>query len=512
MIFKSEKRRKLLSAVSSVVLSGLICLPASATNENQNLGDRGDLNADGSITSEDIKILTNHLTTASPLTDAYTAQLSDINCDYVLNGVDLALMQQAMCSDTQPETISPKEITEDALLESPAHAVSWSMPSTGIVRIPVFVISFPDCDHAVTLSSEEIRQRCFCAEDSENKYAPYESITGYFQRASYGRLCVDGDVYTYTAKNPIHYYSTQKDLLLDEMLEAFDDEIDYTQYDANSDGIIDTLIAAVPNQTEDAVWHAVNGVYSGSKTFDGLSVGRRCIGRCDVGSHSDFNRTWAHELCHSMGLQDYYKYANYDRTPYGMNGNAGWELMDDAFGDLSAFSKLMLGWYQESEIQIYEGGTQTFQLCSSQNAPALILIPHGETNDFLSEYCILEYVTAEGNNDISLKNGRPTALFSDGGLRVLHCDAELFDGQWGTEFKWCNYGKNYNSSNDRQRIIRLANEAEGGAFLHAGDVMDSQTSGFHWYDVSGRESLDIGVSVTVDDIADGICTVTISPN
>lgn len=296
MIFKSEKRRKLLSAVSSVVLSGLICLPASATNENQNLGDRGDLNADGSITSEDIKILTNHLTTASPLTDAYTAQLSDINCDYVLNGVDLALMQQAMCSDTQPETISPKEIT------------------------------------------------------------------------------------------------------------------------------------------------------------------------------------------------------------------------DDAFGDLSAFSKLMLGWYQESEIQIYEGGTQTFQLCSSQNAPALILIPHGETNDFLSEYCILEYVTAEGNNDISLKNGRPTALFSDGGLRVLHCDAELFDGQWGTEFKWCNYGKNYNSSNDRQRIIRLANEAEGGAFLHAGDVMDSQTSGFHWYDVSGRESLDIGVSVTVDDIADGICTVTISPN
>ena len=169
----------------------------------------------------------------------------------------------------------------------------------------------------------------------------------------------------------------------------------------------------------------------------------------------------------------------------------------------------MYGWLSESEVQIYSGGTQTFRLESAQIKPGCIVVPHGDLNGFLSEFFVIEYATNEGNNRGGFANRQAKKLFSDGGLRILHCDAEVYESFRGTEFRWYNYSKYYDSSNEKQRVIRLANEAEGGRFFGAGDTADGSLSGFRWYDENGDLTVSPGISVTVDSIADGVCTVTI---
>ena len=212
-----------------------------------------------------------------------------------------------------------------------------------------------------------------------------------------------------------------------------------------------------------------------------------------------------------MGLPDYYKYFNTEKGYYGMYGDAGWELMDDAFGDLSAFSKLMLGWYEESEVQVYTGGTQTFRIPSSQAAPGCVVIPRGTQTDWLSEFFVLEYQTNTGNNYRQFENNHIYPLFSEGGLRALHAEATVCEGVQGMpELKWNNYGRYYDSSNEKQRVLRLANAEEGGGFFRAGDVLTDSISGFHWYDGDGSQTVPVGCSVTVQSIADGICTLQIT--
>jgi len=176
-------------------------------------------------------------------------------------------------------------------------------------------------------------------------------------------------------------------------------------------------------------------------------------------------------------------------------------MMDDAYGDMCAFSKLMYGWYTPGQVQVYTGGTQTFTLESSQTAANCILIPRGDLNGYLSEYMMLEYATDAGNN---------TGLVGQGGIRVLHCEATVTEGYWGPEFKWNNYGMYYDSSNTRQRVLRLANESEGGDFFVSGSVINNDISGFRWYDDSGYQTVDTGITVTVGALTDGRYTVTIS--
>lgn len=458
----------------------------------------GDFNQDGRIDTADVSILAKYLTGEATFSIPDGAWLGnyDLNADNVLNAADLTLLKRAV-------------LANEKVNRPPTAVLSPTMPTRGNVRVPMFLVSFPDCPQTTSLSAAEIQERAFRAEDQNDPAYPLESMTAYFDRASYGRLKLSGDVYEYTAKKPIGEYVDAKEQLIAEVLHAWNEDIDYSIYDADHDSVMDALIVVVP-KTADEAWRAVSGAAKISETFDGIKVKRRSIGKSDADAYAKFHSTWLHELTHTMGLPDYYKYTDDGTGPFALNGDAGWELMDDGFGDLSAFSKLLLGWYDDGEVQVWSGGTQTFQLVSGQTAPQCILIPRGDLNGYMSEYFVLEYCTNIGNNAHRYVNQVAYPVFSQGGLRVLHCDAELWDGIWGTELKWNNYGQMYDTGNQKQRVLRLANEAEGGSFFRTGDIVDGTISGFHWYDADGLQTVDTGVKITVDQIADGICTLTIS--
>lgn len=502
---------------AAALTAALPSLSASAAIEYQLRGYRGDLNGDLAVNREDVSILTQHLLGTAPLTDPSVMEFADLDGNGRLNAVDLTLLKRILLTGAEPEGLYdeievPDPPVEDKLISPPIAAVNPTLPSTGTNQILMFAVDSPDCPFTEGYTTEQIWNMSFGPEDPSDSSYPLESICAYYERASYGRLHMEGDVFRYTTKNNLDAYFEKTDALLEEILQAFDNEIDYTKYDVNGDKTMDTVILALPEGAKDhdangdgnEDWWPCSGGYYGRKRFDGVIGGNLIMGRWSLNDRQGFNSTWVHELGHAMGLPDYYKYTNTQNGYYGLNGDAGWEMMDDAYGDMSAFSKLMYGWYTESEVKIYTGGTQTFELLSSQEAPNCIVIPRGDLNDFHSEYFIIEFAEHTKNNAIPWRFGS--------GIRILHCTAELWNGYWGPELKWNNYGQMYNDSNEKQRVIRLVNEKEGGSFFKTGSTVNGNISGFHWYDDNGDQTVDPGLTVTIGALTDGKYTVTISQN
>ena len=477
----------------------------------------GDVNSDGSFDIADLVLLQKWLL-AVPDTDLANWKAADLSRNERLDAFDLCLMKRALFAKDK------KDGSE--LIPPPISAVSPTMPCVGEARVLMIAVSFPDAQH--DFSAEEIQNMCFGPEDPQSLQYPMESISAYYSRASYGRLNLTGKVYTYTAKYEINDYMKTnyreadyrtRDELLEETLEALDDVIDYNDYDVNKDGILDAVILALPKEAinrdsdkdgkED--WVPCHCYYNGNAKYDGVKPVRMCIGARDLSTTAKFNSAWIHELGHAMGLPDYYRViTNNPHDQEGLIGQTGWEMMDDSWGDFSAFSKLMYGWFTGNELQIYTGGTQTYELRSLQDAPNCVLIPRGDLNGFHSEYFIVEFNTPTGNDSAMVIGDNRIPLFRQGGVRVLHCNAELSEISSGKMFKWCINSKLYDRTNKKQRVLRGINYKN--MYFNEGQVINNETNDFAWYDENGDRTVDPGITITISDFDENTgCKITIAP-
>ena len=512
-----------LTALASAATAGTNALADAGSIQQRIIGYLGDINGSGTVESADVSLLQNFLFRQADLPEEQMP-FTDMDHSGGINAKDLTILKQILVNQKEPEPVYGFTETDKALIPAPVTDIEPDMPSVGEVSILAVAVNFPDRAHDKNMSAEDIHELIFGDAKPNDYIHPLESITAYYDRASYGRLHLTGDVYIYTAQRPIDYYLDKTDLLVAEVLTGLDAQINYKKYDANDDAAMDTLLLALPGQPRTDYWWPCSGDSTLHQYFDGVCPGNLCIGAWPLSDLSGFNSTWVHELGHAMGLPDYYVYPQKDEygneeelSPeeyYGLNGDAGTEMMDDAFGDMCAFSKLMLGWYKTDEVQIYTGGTKTFTLDSSQHSPGCILIPREDLNDprtdlFHSEFFLIESVTNDENNAAGFYENSRYPLFRSGGVRIMHCDSELWDGYWGPEFKWNNYGQLYDSSNKKQRVLRLVNE--GGGFFRAGAQVSFGTQGFGWYSSSGNVSVDPGIIITVNSLdSDGHCTITVS--
>ena len=510
-IFKKTAAMLTAGITAAILMPPVISV--NAENEQRIIGYYGDLDADFRLTLADIRIMQNWL--AGELHD-FSAfpetrpEYADMDHNGRIDAVDLSIAKHLCLTNGRLEPVY-ETYESGPLIPSAAAQMNATLGSTGNSRIPVFVVSFPDCAFPYSVSDpvKKVQEMVFSEADPQSHYYPMESVTAYYDRASYGRMHIEGDVYRYEAESPLSYYVPYPEYLFDEILWAFNAQIDFSQYDRDGDKRIDCMIAVLP---EDALgsdvdgdgqedwWPFSNRSFS-SYSVDGVSVGEYCMGGHNLDDVFAFNGTWIHELGHAMGLDDYYKYtvdaADTNQSIYGLNGPAGWEMMDDAKGDYSSFSKLMLGWLAENEVQVYTGGTQTFRLYSAQQHPSCILIPRNPEEGLLSEYFLVEYLLPESNYAPLSLFGMPAPFFEEGGIRILHCDAHSALSDYGLEFKWNNWSKQYDKSNLRQRILRLVNEAEGGMLFGSGETVNSSISGFRWYDTDGFQTVDPHLTVQI---------------
>lgn len=554
-----------LSAAAAMAASAVISANASASWNMKRI--IGDLNGDSAVNIADYLLLSKHVLnvqslgqdtmidvsngnytigslfdsdSAAEIGDAQYIDAADMNQDGSVNSLDLVLMRKALTDystvsavyeweeppvttvTTVPAATTTTTTTTTSNLDfisPPIYDLYGSMPSQGEANVAIFYVDFPDCTFDYDPSIEEIEDAVFGEEDTSDSNFPFESISAFYNRSSKGALELKGKAFKYTMSQNKSYYENDvyKGKIASEIIKAFDSQIDYNDYDGDGDKIIDTVLICVPKAAGDTDWWPAAGTYGGDREqFDGCTVGHVIVGNAQIISetdHSNFVSTYLHEMGHCMGIPDFYLY-NETEDWQGMHGSAGYTLMDDAICDFAAVSKLMLGWYHQDQIEVYDSSedSQSFTLNDAQSENGnCVIIPCGELKDnYYSEFFIVEYMTSDNNNNSYL---RPwlNYLNSDGnGVRITHVEASVSDNGWWKYFTYQSGEDTNTNSNKGKRFVRIIDDVQKDNLYRTGDVIDNNIAGFNWYDESGNQSIDPGIKITVGDKSDGTNSIIIN--
>ena len=259
-----------------------------------------------------------------------------------------------------------------------------AMPCIGDANVLVFYTTFAGGEQNMTETPEEIEEIFF----GENN----NSLRTYYEKSSYGKVNIIGDVYEYTTKyDSTCYDGNESDgnvtssfvNLVDEILDYYRDSIDWKQYDANDDGYIDGIYILARTSPS---WESGGFVVSYTNRVGDLSISQACY----LGSGLWMNHI-AHETCHMFGIGD--MYANVRLNPDGIMTDC---IMDSGDGDLPGITKYFLGWIDNP---IFISGTGTFDITLnsySTTGEILIIPPNGDLNN--PNWMIVEYLTKEANN------------------------------------------------------------------------------------------------------------------
>ena len=124
-------------------------------------------------------------------------------------------------------------------------------PAEGTVRIPVFLVEFPDAAFRPDrLNDDEVEQMLFDPDDAA-------SMAAFERAASNGRLRVEGNVFSYTVRQDSTDYQDESgsfEKLAMEVLAALDGEIDYRNYDSDGDGYLDAFLLNIAQGDKYSYW------------------------------------------------------------------------------------------------------------------------------------------------------------------------------------------------------------------------------------------------------------------
>ncbi len=330
------------------------------------------------------------------------------------------------------------------------------MASQGEASVLLLQVDFPDIGFAEGDTVEALEDIAF---GGQNGYYPYESLSAYYERASYGKLHISGRAFAYTAQHERSWYEANGiESLFQEALTALDPEIDYTQFDGNGDGCIDGVYLHFAGENTgwaSTWWSMTYGAWSGP-AFDGMQVGRY------VTLHQPSNtkegaRTLIHETGHVLGLPDYYSTLDQSFE----NGIRTYDMMDQNAGDFNGFSKWLLGWITDDQIlrvtreNWTESGTVLLDSLSRQEDGSgyrlAVIAP--EDQGIFSEYFLVEYDTSVENQSGLTFQEEPLP----DGFRVFHVNAALNSD--GLNFLYSNW------TSDQTKLIELVDPDEAAVHM-----------------------------------------------
>ena len=360
--------------------------------------------------------------------------------------------------------VSPKLLYDfakrnGALRRGMAPPTGWQggLPATGSPKVLVLLVDFPDVPSNGLNSPAYVRQQMFGT--AEVGARPYESLTNYYRRASYGALNIRGNVLGwYRAKHSRRYYEKLgfgpgEEALIAEAIQYYDARgHDFSQYDSDHDGTIDSLFVkwTGPDNGWANFWWAYQWSWNATDPIfaDGKRVGHY-VWSWIANPGYDGAKRYApkvdiHETGHLLGLPDLY---DYDAS-VGPGGGVGWlDMMDDNWGDHNAFSKAMLGWLKP---QVVGRGQAWKSLAPSGSASDAVLIMPGASGDIFGEFFMVQYRKKGVGND--------PLDYPASGMTIWHVDATLTPD--GSDFL-------YDNSYTAHKYLRLM-EADGLEHIETG--------------------------------------------
>jgi len=346
------------------------------------------------------------------------------------------------------------------------------IPSTGDVKVLVFAVDFSDYpSYSSGVSLSDIQN----AFNGSSYLTSFESLNSYYKKSSYNQLNLTADIYGYyRASQPSTYYEDEYEKLwawnditndymygedevtypdsdiIYEVLSFYDNQIDYSDYDANQDGYIDGIYilytAPVSYDYGSDLWWAYQDFYAYyDDIFDNVEANYFCWSGTDFLLEGDSGinaRTIIHETGHMLGLDDYYDYETSDN--YNSGGLGGADMMDNTVGDHNPFSKLLLGWIQPFVV------TESMQLDLTPfvGSGQTILLTNEWNNTIFDEYLLISFYTPTGLNYIDRND-----IFSVSGILIYHIDARIGNPDPDSYYPYSIF--NYNNTDSAHKIIDI---------------------------------------------------------
>ena len=355
----------------------------------------------------------------------------EVSADPSLNPTQYLTYKELMSTDGQDM------LTSTATREDPANVL--------VIPVEFSDVTFDDAYNSSdgeTKIKDEL-EIAFNGTSEETNY--WESVSSYFEKSSFGNLYLNFDIGEVVTLS----YATS-DLLEDNVgiasviNSAFNtykrenEDIDYTRYDYDKDGIIDSvwLIYSAPDYITDPSYEGQDGdfwAFVTSFTNPVSNLSSPGIGTFGWASY-DFMyqkedgqidaHTYIHETGHLMGLNDYYDYT-YMSEPLGM-----YDMQDCNVGDHNVWTKAALGWINPIIIDTSKNIPAKVHLNPREDGGA-IFITNGYSKTAFDEFLVLELYTPNGLNELD-----STYEYSDGyglmpkesGVKMYHVDARLISG------------------------------------------------------------------------------------
>ena len=443
---------------------------------------------------------------------AAQAQVSDTVCGGQ-ESVSSALIAQAQERLADQTGISLASELSDASGSLFPQGKTLGLSTTGKARAVVIRVSFPasadGSEEAMTIPADETDAELLAAfngaADSSSACYPYESVHAYYERASLGKLDYQATtVVSYTAQHPRSYYEgdsiKKTEEFFQEVLAGVDDQVDFSQCDANNDGYIDAVYLqfAGPRGKWLSTWWPKEftiGEWTGDEgaTFDGKRAHAAVLLSTRAGSGETaqrFRQTMIHETGHVLGLPDLYSYT--ESSP----GTGTFDMMDDNTGEQNGLFRWLLGWVTAEDITyvyVSENGVDVRQGLGDtvhyDDAAELDLSAYtsdttGATGGFVAvsadetilsgnlfcTFFLLQFDRPAGNQTVHDSSGT-----------LLGHGVRAFCVQAGLNEEQSDFAKNNTRSSSGDMLYEVLSPAsegaaEYGSFLHTGTVVSPVTS------------------------------------
>ena len=283
-------------------------------------------------------------------------------------------------AEESENTYENSPLTRGPIIDSGYGGVPY-FPHTGSPKALVILAEFQDVPFTIQ-DTKKIFTNYLTNEGhfSDTRYGQNlnnKGVRGYFKDCSYGQFTPEFDVVgPVKLPKPQAIYGEgiydRMDLLLPDVCEAVDDSVDFADYDANNDGMVDLVYVIYAGHSanyngnkETDIWPK-SGTVNISNTYDGKRIRRYGVSNELAGKENKKKEKekingiglFCHEFSHTLGLPDIYAY----KTPAEDQDNQGmeyWDLMDGGPSvnngmippSYLAWEREVMGWMKIDELK-----------------------------------------------------------------------------------------------------------------------------------------------------------------
>ena len=282
-------------------------------------------------------------------------------------------------AEESENTYDNSPLTRGPIIDSAYNGVPY-FPHIGSPKALVILAEFQDTTFTIqdtkNVFTNYLMNENHFSDKRYNQDQNYKGVRGYFKDCSYGKFTPVFDVVGPIKLPKAHAVygagNDRMDLLLADACAAVDGMVNFADYDANNDGIVDLVYviyaghsANTSGNKDTNIWPK-SGTITISNKFDGKSIRRYGVSNELNGSEKTSKNNkkingiglFCHEFSHTLGLPDIYAY-NTDAENQDNQGMEYWDIMDGGTGirggrvpaSYLAWEREVMGWMNIDELK-----------------------------------------------------------------------------------------------------------------------------------------------------------------